>query len=78
MSLTKYAFAAAMLLTAAYSTGQILLTTVPVGTYPQAIALNTFTNRVYVIEEPVNQVTEIDGLTDTAVTIPLAAMPSHR
>ena len=69
MSFAKYAIAAAVLLAAAYSFSQTLLASVPVANYPQAIAVNTFTNRVYVIEESTNQVTEIDGLTDTAASI---------
>ena len=69
MSFAKYAIAAAVLLAAAYSSSQTLLASVPVANYPQAIAVNTFTNRVYVIEESTNQVTEIDGLTDTAASI---------
>jgi YVTN family beta-propeller protein len=71
MTFSKYAIAAAMLLAAAYSSSQTVLATVPVANYPQGIAVNTFTNHVYVIEESANQVTDIDGLTDTAATIPL-------
>jgi DNA-binding beta-propeller fold protein YncE len=50
---------------------QSLLATVPVANYPQAIAMNPFTDRVYALEEPVNQITEIDGATNSATTISL-------
>ena len=53
------------------SFGQTLLTTIPVPDYPQAMAINTFTDRVYVLEESANQVTEIDGSTHAGVAIPL-------
>jgi YVTN family beta-propeller protein len=58
-------------LIASFSFGQSLITAVPIANYPQALAVNAFTNRVYVLEESANQVTEIDGLTNAAVTIPL-------
>jgi len=35
------------------------------------MAVNTFTDRVYVLQESTNVVTEIDGLTNSAVKIPL-------
>src|SRR5499427_4582538 len=58
-------------LIATFCIGQSLLTCVPIGNHPQALAVNAFTNRIYVLEESANQVTEIDGLTNAAVTIPL-------
>jgi len=57
-------------LIATFCIGQSLLTCVPIGNHPQALAVNAFTNRIYVLEESANQVTEIDGLTNAAVTIP--------
>jgi hypothetical protein len=51
MPFAKYAIAGAVLLAAAYSSSQTFLASVPVPDYPQAIAVNPFTNRVYVIEE---------------------------
>jgi len=45
--------------------------TIPEFDYPQAMAVNTFTDRVYVLQESTNVVTEIDGLTNSAVKIPL-------
>jgi YVTN family beta-propeller protein len=50
---------------------QSLLATVPVADYPQAMALNPFTDRIYTIEESANQITEIDGATNSATTISL-------
>ena len=44
---------------------------VPTGTRPQAIAVNSFTDRIYTINEPDNSVTEIDGATNVATLIPL-------
>jgi DNA-binding beta-propeller fold protein YncE len=46
---------------------------VSVGSYPQAIAVNPFTDRIYTIDEPANDVTEIDGVTNTTTTIPLGS-----
>ena len=51
--------------------GQSLVATIPEFDYPQAMAVNTFTDRVYVLQESTNVVTEIDGLTNSAVKIPL-------
>src|SRR5262249_22299907 len=51
--------------------GQNLLATIPEFDYPQALAVNTTTDRVYVLQESANVVTEIDGLTNSAVKIPL-------
>src|SRR5713101_1863621 len=56
---------------------QSLLATVPVANYPQAMALNPFTDRIYTIEEPANQITEIDGATNSATTISLGATSSQ-
>jgi DNA-binding beta-propeller fold protein YncE len=70
MSFAKYAIAI-LLISSNCSFGQTLLATVPVASYPQAIAVNTFTDRVYVIEESANQVTEIDGSTYAATSISL-------
>ena len=54
------------------SSAQSLLATVAVADYPQAMALNSFTDRIYTIEESANQITEIDGVTNSA-TISLGA-----
>src|SRR5258707_11552496 len=45
--------------------------TVPVTSYPQAIAVNPFTDKIYTIDEPANDITEIDGVTNATTTIPL-------
>ena len=50
---------------------QTLQVNIPLANYPQAVALNPFTDKVYVISEPTNQVTEIDGVTNAATTISL-------
>src|SRR5690349_9552848 len=47
--------------------------TVSVGSYPEAITVNPFTDRIYTIDEPANEVTEIDGVTNAAIKIPLGA-----
>jgi YVTN family beta-propeller protein len=49
--------------------------TVPVVNYPQAITVNTFTNKIYVLEESANQITEIDGLTNVTTNISLGTNP---
>jgi len=48
---------------------------VSVGSYPQAISVNPFTDRIYTIDEPVNEVTEIDGVTNATVKISLGSNP---
>ena len=50
---------------------QAPLASIPVGSHPQAIAVNAFTDRIYTIDEPSDQITEIDGVTDVATSIPL-------
>ena len=60
-----------LLFIASSAFAQSLLATVPEYDYPQAMAVNTFTDRVYVLQESANVVTEIDGLTNSAVKIPL-------
>ncbi len=64
-------FVALLLFVASSASGQTLLATVPIFDYPQAMAVNTFTDRAYVLEESANVVTEIDGLTNSAIKIPL-------
>ena len=47
------------------------IATVPVGLWPQQIAINTKTNRVYVVNTHANSVSVIDGRTSTvAATVP--------
>jgi DNA-binding beta-propeller fold protein YncE len=62
-----------IVLTAPNLLAQSLLSTVPVANYPQAIAVNPFTNRVYTLEEPANQITELDATTGSIATISLGA-----
>ena len=71
MSFVKYAVVLVMLTASTLACGQTLQAVVPIANYPQAIAVNNFTDRVYILEESANQVTEIDGVTYAATTIPL-------
>jgi len=66
-----FRYFACLLFLASSALGQSLLATVPEFDYPQAMAVNTFSDRVYVLQESANFVTEIDGLTNSAVKIPL-------
>jgi DNA-binding beta-propeller fold protein YncE len=44
---------------------------VSTGTHPQEIAVSSFTDKIYTINEPENSVTKIDGATNAATFIPL-------
>ena len=55
--------------------GQSLQTTVHTGNYPQAITVNPFTDRLYTIDEPANEITIIDGVTNTTSTVSLGTNP---
>src|ERR1022692_270134 len=50
-------------------------TTVPVGSYPDAIAVNSVTNKIYVGNRGSNSVTVIDGATNGADTITVGSNP---
>lgn len=55
---------------------QVVVATVPAGTSPFAVAVNPATNRIYVANINSNNVTVIDGATDTvAATILVGAAP---
>jgi len=54
---------------------QTLLTTVPAGSYPVAIAVNSATNIIYVVNQNSNSLTVIDGATDHAATVGTGAGP---
>src|ERR1700746_3870449 len=47
----------------------VAVTTVPVGTTPYAVAVNPVTNRIYVANQGSNNVTVIDGATNTTTTV---------
>ena len=65
--------AAYMLLFSPVLIAQTLLGNILVGSHPQAVAVNPYTDRIYVIDEPSNQITEIDGVTNITTAIPLGA-----
>jgi YVTN family beta-propeller protein len=44
-------------------------TTVSAGTNPRAVAVNAVTNKIYVANEGSNNVTVIDGTTNTTTTV---------
>jgi YVTN family beta-propeller protein len=50
-------------------------TTVAVGTYPLALALNPVTNKIYVANYQSANVTVIDGATNGTATVPAGANP---
>lgn len=74
--LLKSCFAALLLMAVAISSpAQTLLTNVGTSSYPTAVALNVVTNKVYVINQNSNNVTVIDGVTDTTVSVPTGVGP---
>ena len=65
------------ILVAAPAQGQTVIASVPVGEQPLAVALNPVTNKIYVGNSVSNNVTVIDGATNstTTVTDPNASFP---
>lgn len=55
--------------------GQVFLTSLPVGSYPVAVAVNPQTNKIYVVDKSSNNVTAIDGATNSTNTISTGATP---
>ena len=55
---------------------QTLITTVTAGSYPVAIAFNSATNKIYVVNQSSNNVTVIDGLTYKTNTVLTGAAPN--
>jgi YVTN family beta-propeller protein len=66
-----------ILVALAYSVApaQTLVTTIPVGSNPVAIALNSATGKVYVVNQGSNNVTVIDPTTNRTVNVPVGAAP---
>src|SRR5438270_9923206 len=59
----------AVLLCSIGSFGQTITATVPTPGFPSQIALNPVTNKIYAING--NNVTVIDGATNSAITVPV-------
>jgi YVTN family beta-propeller protein len=57
------------------STAQNLLNTIAVGNSPVALAVNTTTNKIYVVNQGSNNATVIDGVTNDTTTVPVGATP---
>jgi len=55
---------------------QTLITNVPVGSYPVAVAVNTQTNKIYVVNQSSNNVTVIDGATNLPATVGVGTSPT--
>ena len=55
---------------------QSLLTTVGVGFDPVAVALNTTTNKIYVVNQNSNSLTIIDGVTELTTTVATGILPT--
>ena len=58
------------------ATAQTLLTNVPVGAYPIAVAVNSRTNKIYVVNQNSNNLTVIDGATNLSETVPTGVAPT--
>jgi YVTN family beta-propeller protein len=54
---------------------QTLITDVTVGSYPVAIAVNTNSNKIYVVNQQSNNVTVIDGATNLTATVATGSFP---
>jgi len=54
---------------------QTVTTTIPVGTGDHAVAVNPVTNKIYVANGGSNNVTVIDGATNTPTTVSAGAYP---
>src|SRR5271155_2974158 len=77
MAIRRIVIAACILALSSAVLAQTLQGNIPVGSYPQAIAVNSFTDRIYALDEPSNQITEIDGVTNTTTAIPLGSNPQQ-
>ncbi|MGC2111587.1 MAG: hypothetical protein WA655_18870 [Candidatus Korobacteraceae bacterium] len=55
--------------------GQTLVATIPVGVIPVAAAVNSSTNKIYVVNQNSNSVTVIDGASNATVTVPVGSTP---
>src|SRR5271170_7304332 len=54
---------------------QAVVATVPVGTGPVAVAVNSVTNQIYVLNQTSENVTVIDGATNNTTTVPVGPNP---
>jgi DNA-binding beta-propeller fold protein YncE len=77
MAIRRIVIAACILALSSAVLAQTLQGNIPVGSYPLAIAVNSFTDRIYTLDEPSNQITEIDGVTNTTTAIPLGSNPQQ-
>jgi DNA-binding beta-propeller fold protein YncE len=68
---------AGTLLPAAESAAQTVAATVPAGSNPRAIAVNPFTNKVYIASEFTNAVLVLDGATHAMQSIPVGTRPQY-
>ena len=74
---TLWLIVVSLLLGAALAcSAQTLLTTVPTGSNPTAVATNAATNRIYVVNQNGNSVTVIDGSTYYTATVFTGAAPN--
>jgi YVTN family beta-propeller protein len=64
-----------LLITSLPGSAQTLITTVTVGTYPAAIAVNPTTNKIYVVNQNSNNLTVIDGATRNTNTVLTGNVP---
>lgn len=71
-----FALTAMIVAVCATANSQGVLATVPVGSYPVAIALNPVTKKIYVANQNSNNLTIIDGNTYQATTIPMGTLPT--
>jgi len=65
-----------LLMPASYSVAQSLLATVPTGVHPVAVAVNSVTNKIYVANQNSNNMTVIDGATNSTATVSTGTTPA--
>ncbi len=65
-----------VLSTALPCSSQTVITTVATGSQPVALAINTHTNKVYVVNQYSNSVTVIDETTSATATVPVGSYPT--
>ena len=69
------AFFACFLFAPGLASAQTLITNVPVGAYPVALAVNVQTNKIYVVNQNSNKVTVIDGSTNGTTSVATGNSP---
>jgi YVTN family beta-propeller protein len=68
-------FVCSFLLPALRVAAQTVIATVPVGSAPVALAINTATNKIFAVNQNSNNLTVIDGATNGTTVVPVGSFP---